>query len=158
MKTVFKAGLAAAALLAVGAVPASAQQRVQAGQLSCTVAPSVGFVIGSVRDLSCTFHPTARSKRSKTTYTGTVRRFGLDVGVTGRGALAWAVFAPTSKINPASLRGTYVGATANASIGVGLGANVLVGGSNNTIALQPLSVEGQTGLNLALGVSDLTLR
>ncbi len=157
MKALLKAGLAAAALLAVGAAPAAAQARVQAGRLVCTVAPSVSFVIGSVRTMSCTFHPAAAGAR-RATYQGTVRRFGLDLGVSQGGTLVWGVFAPTRAIETGSLRGTYVGATANATIGVGLGANVLVGGSGQTIALQPLSVEGQTGLNLGAGVSDLTLR
>lgn len=155
MKTVFKAGLAAAALLAIGAVPASAQSRVQVGTLSCTLAPNVSFIIGSVRDMSCSFSPRHGRTRS---YQGTVRRLGLDIGVSGKSVLAWAVFAPSSSVRPETLRGSYVGASANAAIGAGLGANVLVGGNNNTIALQPLSVEAQTGLNIGLTVSDLTLR
>ncbi|MFG1429490.1 DUF992 domain-containing protein [Xanthobacter sp. V2C-8] len=155
MKTVFKAGLAAAALCVLGALPASAQSRVQVGELRCTLAPNVSFILGSVRDMSCTF----QGRKGKTrTYTGTIRRLGLDVGVSGKGVLVWGVFAPSSSVRPESLRGNYVGASANAAIGAGLGANALVGGNNNTIALQPLSVEAQTGLNLALGVADLSLR
>ena len=92
------------------------------------------------------------------TYRGTIGRLGLDVGITGGGRLFWAVFAPTSHVGYGVLRGTYVGASGNASFGLGLGANVLVGGSNRTISLQPLSVEGQFGINLALGVARLTLR
>jgi hypothetical protein len=91
-------------------------------------------------------------------YTGTITRLGLDVGVTGGGRLFWGVFAPTSHIGPGALRGNFVGASGNASLGVGLGANVLVGGSHRTISLQPLSVEGQVGINLALGVAGLRLR
>ncbi len=91
-------------------------------------------------------------------YTGTITRLGLDVGITGGGRLFWAVFAPTSHIGPGALRGTYVGASGNASLGVGLGANVLVGGSHRTISLQPLSVEGHVGINLAVGVAGLNLR
>ncbi len=157
MKTVLKAGLAATALLAAFTLPASAETRVQVGRLSCTVAPSVSFVIGSVREMSCRFRPAVKGLKGAS-YQGTVRRFGLDVGVSGKGGLVWAVFAPTRHLGPRDLAGTYIGASGNATIGVGLGANVLVGGNNRTIALQPLSVEGQTGLNLALGVSDLTLR
>lgn len=157
MKTVLKAGLAAAAVLVAGAMPASAQSRVQVGTLTCNLAPNVAFVIGSVRDMSCAFRPAVRGIKPAT-YTGTIRRFGLDIGVNGRGTLVWGVFAPSAKVPRGALRGTYVGAAGSASIGVGLGANVLVGGSQNTFALQPLSLEGQTGLNLALGVSDLTLR
>ncbi len=157
MKTVLKAGLAAAAVLVAGALPASAQSRVQVGTLTCNMAPNVAFVIGSVREMTCAFRP-AVSGAKRGTYQGTVRRFGLDIGVNGRGTLVWGVFAPSARVPAGALRGTYVGATGAASIGVGLGANVLVGGSQNTFALQPLSLEGQTGLNLALGVSDLTLR
>ncbi|MFG1478169.1 DUF992 domain-containing protein [Xanthobacter sp. V4C-4] len=155
MKTIFKAGLAAAALCALSAVPASAQSRVQVGELRCNLAPNVSFILGSVRDMSCTF----TTRRGKTrAYQGTIRRLGLDIGVSGAGVLVWGVFAPSSSVNPESLRGNYVGASANAAVGAGLGANALVGGNNNTIALQPLSVEAQTGLNLALGVADLSLR
>ena len=157
MKTLFKAGFAAAALLVAGALPASAQSRVQVGTLTCNLEPNIAFIIGSVREMSCTFRPAVKGAK-RGTYHGTVRRFGLDIGVNGRGTLVWAVFAPSAKVPSGALRGNYVGAAGSASIGVGLGANVLVGGSQNTFALQPLSLEGQTGLNLALGVSDLTLR
>ncbi len=157
MKTVVKAGLAAAALLAIGAAPASAQSNVRVGTLSCNIDPSVSFIIGSVRNMSCTFRPSVRGAKPAT-YSGSVRRLGLDVGFSGKGGMVWGVFAPSAKVGQGALRGTYVGASAGATIGVGLGANVLVGGSNNTIALQPLSVEGQTGLNLALGVAGLTLQ
>lgn len=158
MKTIVKVGLAAAALIASAAAPAAADPRVQIGQLVCNVAPNVSFVIGSVRELSCAFRPVV-SGPSRASYQGTVRRFGLDLGVSRGGTLVWGVFAPSSRnFRTSSLRGTYVGASANASAVLGLGANVLVGGSQNTIALQPLSVEGQVGLNLGVGVSDLTLR
>jgi hypothetical protein len=76
----------------------------------------------------------------------------------GRGVMIWTVLAPTRNVSPSDLRGSYAGVSAGAAIGVGLGANALVGGSNSTIALQPLSVQGETGVNLALGVADLTLR
>ncbi|MDQ0504830.1 DUF992 domain-containing protein [Xanthobacter agilis] len=155
MKTVFKAGLAAAALCALSALPASAQSRVQVGELRCTLAPNVSFILGSVRDMSCTFKP----RKGKTrTYEGTIRRLGLDIGVSGQSILVWGVFAPSSSVSPETLRGSYVGASANAAVGAGLGANALVGGNNNTIALQPLSVEAQTGLNVGLTVSDMSLR
>jgi len=159
MKTVLKAGLAAAALagavLAAGTLPAAAQTRVQVGQLRCNLAPTVGFIIGSVRDATCTFTPRRGKARS---YQASITRLGLDIGVSGKGVLLWGVFAPSSQVNPETLRGNYVGASANAAVGAGLGANVLVGGNNNTIALQPLSVEAETGINLGLTVSNLSLR
>jgi hypothetical protein len=91
-------------------------------------------------------------------YTGTISRLGLDVGISGGGTLFWAVFARNSQIGRGTLRGNYVGASGNVALGLGLGANVLIGGSRRTITLQPLSVEGQFGINLALGVSSLRLR
>ena len=105
--------------------------------------------------MSCVFAPDRPGPQE--TYTGSITRFGLDVGITGGGVMAWAVFAGTSA-GPGFLAGDYVGASADASIAAGLGANVLVGGSGRTVALQPVSVSGQVGLNLALGVADLHLR
>jgi hypothetical protein len=91
-------------------------------------------------------------------YVATIRKVGLDIGITQETALAWGVFAPVDRLGPGDLSGTYVGAQGSASIGVGLGGNVLVGGSNNSIALQPLSVQGQVGLNIAAGLESLELR
>ncbi|HMM88049.1 DUF992 domain-containing protein [Bradyrhizobium sp.] len=137
--------------------PAFAQaQPVRVGGLTCDAAPRVGLLVGSRQNLRCVFRSNATGRSY--TYTGTIGRIGLDVGITGGGRLFWGVFAPTSHVGYGVLRGTYVGASGNASFGLGLGANVLVGGSNRTISLQPLSVEGQLGVNLALGVARLTLR
>lgn len=160
MKTLAKAGVAAAlavSALAAGALPAAAQTRVQVGTLVCNMKPNVAFIIGSVREASCTLKPATRST-SAGSYSATIRRFGLDIGMNGAGVMIWTVLAPTRNVAPGDLRGSYAGVSAGAAIGVGLGANALIGGSNNTIALQPLSVQGETGVNLALGVADLTLR
>ncbi len=146
--------LAAAAALAMVA-PAGAQGRTKVGVLTCNVAPGIGFVVASQRDMTCVFRPDRR--RGREAYVGRITRVGLDVGVTGRGVLAWTVFAPTRALSPYQLAGNYGGASGQATLGVGLGANVLVGGSRDTVALQPLSVQAQTGLNLALGVGNLTL-
>jgi Protein of unknown function (DUF992) len=148
------------ALLCMAAVatttPALAQvQPVRAGGLTCDAAPRVGLIVGSRQTLRCVFRSNSGRQYR---YNGTIGRLGLDIGVTGGGRLFWGVFAPTSHVGYGSLRGTYVGASGNASFGPGLGANVLIGGSNRTISLQPLSVEGQIGVNLALGVARLTLR
>ena len=70
--------------------------------------------------------------------------------------MVWAVYAPTNRQRGA-LSGTYAGAAAEASVIAGLGANALIGGSNRTIALQPFSVQGQVGLNIAAGVAGLDL-
>jgi hypothetical protein len=145
------------ACMIVLAAPAHAQaQQVRVGGLTCDAAGRVGLIVGSRQNLRCVFRSNATGRHHS--YTGTITRIGLDVGVTGGGRLFWGVFAPTSHVGYGALRGTYVGASGNASFGPGLGANVLVGGSRNTVALQPLSVEGQVGVNLALGVARLTLR
>jgi len=159
IRTVLSRGLIAA-ILAVGAgmmmaAPASAQNRVQVGVLECTGTKSVSFIVGSKRTLACVFRaPRGRSYA----YEGTIRRWGLDVGVTGRNALVWTVLAPSRGVARTDLDGTYAGVSGSVALGVGVAGNVLVGGSNRTIALQPVSVEGQTGVNLALGVGDLQLR
>ena len=139
------------------AVPAFAQaQPVRVGGLTCDTSARVGLVLGSRQSLRCVFRSNATGRQYS--YTGTMKRLGLDVGITGGGRLFWGVFAPTSHVGQGTLRGNYVGASGNASLGLGLGANVLIGGSNRTISLQPLSVEGQIGVNLAVGVARLTLR
>lgn len=147
--------LSLAAVLSVLIVPfAGAQTRVQTGVLECLSNPSVGAIVGSVRTMTCVFKPTQGFDQH---YSGTRTRIGLDVGVQAGAAIAWAVFAPTSQLGPGALAGTYAGVSADAAAGLGVGANALVGGSNSTVTLQPLSVEGQVGINVALGVSALTL-
>ena len=137
---------------------AHAQQplgRVQVGVLECRGGASVGFIVGSVTNLGCVLRVNGVPDDS---YVATIRKVGLDIGITAESALAWAVYAPVARLGPGDLSGNYGGAQGSASIGVGLGGNVLVGGSANSIALQPLSVQGQVGLNLALGVEGLELR
>jgi hypothetical protein len=144
----------AAALATVLATPAGAQRdRVQAGTLECSLSSSIGLIVGSQRNVACNFKPDGGPPEA---YTGVMTRVGLDVGVTGGGAIIWSVFTSTNRY-AGMLAGTYVGASAEASIAAGLGANVLVGGSNRSVALQPLSVQGQVGLNIAAGVSSLEL-
>ena len=146
-----------AAVLALGltASPAlAASKGVKIGMLTCNVDGGVGMIIGSSKGVDCVFEGTVgKSER----YTGSIGKLGLDIGVTGKGVMAWAVFAP-GKLKAGALAGRYMGASAEASIAVGLGANVLVGGSDKSIALQPLSIQAQTGLNLAAGVASLTLK
>lgn len=138
------------------ASPADAQSRVRAGGLSCNLSPTVGLIIGSRQQVQCTFTPSSGGPVEY--YSGHVGRLGLDLGITAGGRMIWGVFARTSKLPPRTLAGTYVGASGDASLGLGGGANVLVGGSNRTISLQPLSLQGQVGVNLALGVASMTLR
>jgi hypothetical protein len=148
----------ACALLAVLSSAATAQARppFRVGGLTCSTEPRVGLVLGSRQDMRCVF--VANATGQQYVYRGTIRRIGVDIGVTRGGTLFWAVFARNSQIGQGTLRGNYVGASGNVALGLGLGAKVLIGGSRRTITLQPLSVEGQIGLNLALGVARLTLR
>jgi Protein of unknown function (DUF992) len=134
---------------------AQAQGGVRVGALTCNVASGWGFVFGSSKTLRCTFAPAPGRAEN---YAGTINKFGVDIGYTQGGVLVWAVFAPTTNLAPGALNGNYVGATGSATVGVGAGANVLVGGSNSTISLQPLSIEGNTGLNVAAGIGSITLR
>lgn len=145
---------AALMLVAAQVSPASAQQA-QTGVLECRGGGSIGFVIGSVTELSCIYRPDYGPRQL---YTAVLRRAGVDLGGTAVSSLVWAVFAPTQQIGLGDLSGNYGGVTAGAAVGVGLGANVLYGGSNNSFALQPLSVEGQVGLNVFGGIAGLELR
>ena len=144
--------LGVAGALTYGA-PAHAQG-VTAGVLTCNVASGFGFIFGSSRSINCTYSPAGGAPQH---YVGNINQFGVDIGYTQGGVLIWTVLAPTTAPPPGALAGTFVGATASATAGVGIGANVLVGGSGNTISLQPLSIQGQTGLNVAAGVASLTL-
>jgi hypothetical protein len=87
-----------------------------------------------------------------------LRRAGIDLGGTAISGLVWGVFAPTQQIGYGDISGNYGGVTAGAAVVAGLGANVLYGGSNNSVALQPLSVEGQIGLNIFAGIAGMELR
>jgi hypothetical protein len=140
---------------AVMVQPSVAQQSAKVGTLTCDISGGVGMIVSSKKTMACTFAPSA--KGSKEVYVGSISKFGLDIGATNKGRMVWAVFAPTSR-KAGALAGTYTGASAEATVGAGVGANVLVGGSDRTISLQPVSVQGQSGLNLAVGVSGLELR
>ncbi len=145
--------IGAAAVVAAATVPADAQpQRVQVGTLACSISAGIGLLVASQRNVNCNFQPDNGPPEA---YTGTITRIGVDVGFTTGGAMVWGVFAGTNRY-AGMLTGTYAGATAEATVAAGLGANVLVGGSNS-VALQPLSVQGQVGLNVAAGVGALEL-
>ena len=145
----------AVSVLAFAAPAQAAPHGVKVGTLTCHVASGWGFVFGSSKDLRCNFRPNGHQGEH---YSGTVSKFGVDIGYTEGGELIWGVFAPTSDLRPGSLEGDYAGATASATVGVGVGANVLVGGLDKSIALQPLSVEGNTGLNVAAGIGSISLK
>ena len=138
---------------AAGGTPAHSQSGANVGTLTCNVAGGVGFVFGSSKDLSCLF---TRTDGKAERYTGSIKKFGVDIGFTKEAQIVWLVFAPGS-IAPGALSGSYGGATASGTVGVGAGANVLLGGSNKQVTLQPVSVEGSTGLNVAAGIGAVDL-
>ena len=157
MKKILIAGLATLTLATASALvqPAAADGGVNVGSLNCNVSSGIGFIFGSSRSLSCVFtRPDGTAER----YTGDINRFGVDIGFTRSAAIVWAVFAPTGNLAAGSLAGTYAGPSADATAGVGVGANVLIGGSNKTVSLQPVSIEGNTGLNVAAGIAGITLQ
>jgi hypothetical protein len=146
--------IAIAALMAPIA-SANALPPVRAGILQCQGGQNVGFVVGSVHSFECVFQSEGRRPEP---YIATVRRFGVDLGFTEQTQLAWAVNAPSRAIGRGELAGSYGGIGANASVGIGFGGNFLVGGPQNAYALQPISVQGQTGLNVAAGIADIELQ
>ena len=130
-------------------------QGVKAGALTCNVAGGFGFIFGSSRSVNCNFAPVGGGPPQH--YVGSIDKCGVDIGFTRGGVLIWTVFAPTTSPAPGALTGSFGGVTASATAVVGVGANVLVGGTGNAISLQPLSIEGNTGLNVAAGVAAMTL-
>jgi hypothetical protein len=150
---------AALAIVAAVALPApsmaQAPNRTKVGTLTCDISGGIGLIITSHKDVACMFTPSQPGPRE--VYTGSINKFGLDIGATTGGEMIWAVYAPSTR-KFGALAGHYGGASGEATVGAGVGANVLVGGSNRTVSLQPVSVQGQTGLNLALGVAELNLR
>ena len=156
MKSTAIGALAALALCAATLPASAAEATVQLGRLSCDVAGGVGLILGSQKAVSCTFH---RSNGDTDSYSGTITKIGLDIGVTDGAHIEWLVLAATdAKYTSHALAGKYIGASGEATIGVGLGANALIGGLNRSFALQPVSVQAQTGLNFAAGLSQLTLK
>lgn len=156
MRTIILAAVSTAALLIGGAASAEAPAKggVNTGTLTCTVAGGMGFVFGSTKDLSCTFtRPDGTAER----YTGTVKKYGVDIGFTKEAHIIWLVVAPGA-VAPGALAGEYVGGTASAAVGPGVGANALIGGGNKQVSLQPVSVEGIAGLNVAAGVVGIELK
>jgi Protein of unknown function (DUF992) len=151
----FAALILAFATMSIDA-PSAQAQRARTGVLNCDVSAGIGLIIGSQRSVNCLFTPDQPGYPQEGYY-GTISKLGLDIGATAGGVMVWGVYADTSR-GYGFLAGDYAGASGEATVAVGLGANVLVGGSNRTVALQPVSVGGQVGLNLALGVANLSLR
>jgi len=147
-----------AALLATGSMLAAPAQAagVKVGVLTCNVDSGWGYILGSSKDIRCNFEPTNRARGEH--YEGSISKVGVDIGYTSGGVIIWNVIAPSSDMRPGALEGGYGGVTAGATVGIGAGANVLVGGFDKSISLQPISIEGNTGLNVAAGIGALNLK
>jgi hypothetical protein len=156
MSIKFGAVSAFAATLLGLALTMPAQAYVEAGMLNCRSPGAEGYIVFSARAFNCVFTPSSGAPAQY--YQATVQRFGAQIGFTNDVVLGWAVLAGTSRVGPGALAGGYIGASGGAAVGVGVAANGLVGGLNNSFALQPLSVEGQTGLNVIATVTGLDLR
>ncbi|HZQ14781.1 MAG TPA: DUF992 domain-containing protein [Pseudolabrys sp.] len=145
----------AALALALTVTAAQAQSsRVRVGALTCNVAPGVGLIVGSQKSMSCTYQSIdGWSER----YSGQITRVGVDIGVTNAQTIGWAVWAPVNQTGRGALAGGYAGASAEVTVAAGLGANVLVGGFNNSLMLQPVSVSAQEGANVAAGIAGIRL-
>lgn len=157
--------LSTVALLASGAFGTAAfaaddetVDHTEIGALNCDVSDSTGFIFGSTRELTCTFSPIQEDLPDEV-YLGEINRWGIDVGKTQNGQMSWLVLAPTeAEYSDGALNGSYKGVSAEATLGVGLGANVMVGGGEDTLALQPVSLNTQTGVNFAIGVGEIVLQ
>ena len=148
-------GVAALSLGVAMAIPHAEAAGVKVGVLNCNVAEGYGFILGSSKNVRCTYVPNnGRAEH----YMGSISKVGVDIGYTKGGLLVWAVIAPSSDMKPGALEGGYGGVAASATVGVGVGANVLVGGFDKSVALQPISIEGNTGLNVAAGIAALDLK
>ncbi len=146
----------AAGALALTTIAASAQNNTQVGLLSCDVSKGIGLFVVEKQSLSCIFKPA--NGGASDAYTGSINQYGVALGAVKEGHLVWGVVAPTAGLDKGALAGKYDGVGANASLGVGAGTNILVGASERAISLQPVSVEGQVGINIACGVTTVTLK
>jgi hypothetical protein len=146
----------AVTIVAADTPAAQAQGYTRAGVLRCNLAPSVGLIFGSRQRMTCRFQSERSGKQE--TYSGTITRLGIDLGFTAGGVMSWAVLTQTAGSGRGALAGNFVGASGDIAFGLGVGANALIGGSKNSVVLQPVSISGQVGVNLALGVAGLRLR
>jgi hypothetical protein len=156
------AALLGAMATAAVSVPAQAQGDdrpggLRVGTLSCQEAGGWGFILGSSHPVRCQFIGNADHGRPDE-YEGSIAKFGVDIGYQASAVIVWEVLAPTDHLGRGDLGGSYAGGTGNAAVGIGAGVNALIGGFNKSFTLQPVSIEGETGLNVAAGIGELTLR
>ena len=154
LRTTCLSAFAVAMLMATA--PTGAQASVEVGGLSCRSGGGVSYVVGATMSFDCVFVPSTGGPVHR--YVGVIRRIGLDLGWTTGVSMGWTVFAPTGVIHQGDLAGNYGGVQGSATFGVGVGANALVGGANNTFALQPVSAQAQSGLSVSGGLAGLELR
>jgi hypothetical protein len=152
-KLLMFAALAGGLALASQAAADDHAAGIQVGTLSCHEASGWGFIFGSSHEVRCVFTGGDRVEH----YHGSISKFGVDIGYQRSGVILWEVFAPNNHPAPGALDGHYGGLTAGAAVVVGAGANALIGGSSRSISLQPVSIQGMTGLNVAAGIGELTL-
>ena len=157
MQRLIVAVVTGAMLAATPFAEAQEKKGVNVGMLRCNEASGVGMVFGSTKDLSCVFSSSEKGAQP-VRFTGTIKKYGVDIGFTQNAVILWAVVSTSNKFTPGDLAGSYGGVTAEAAWALGLGANVLLGGSSKGFALQPLSVQGYNGINLAAGLTEVELR
>jgi len=155
MRNLVLSSAAAAAFSLISFGAASAASHTEVGRLDCDVSGGIGVIIGGQEEATCVFAPADGA--AKVNYKAKITEFGLDIGEISKAKMTWLVFAPSFR-DKASISGTYTGVSADAALGLGVGAKVLVGGLNGTVSLQPVSVQVEEGLNIAAGISSLTLR
>jgi hypothetical protein len=153
--SILAAAVAVIATASIEATPSAAAPKITLGTLKCKGHGGVGLILGSKEQMRCVFTTAVSARRHP--YMATITKIGLDIGFTGESTLVWTVLGSTVDIAEGALEGGYGGVTAGLAIGIGANANALIGGSGKSIVLQPISVEGQTGLNLSAGVAGLTL-
>ena len=139
----------------LGHTAEAAESGVKAGVLKCQVESGWGFVFGSTRDVQCLYTPEGGARADR--YNGTIKDYGINIGYLESGVMIWIVVAPTNDVGPGALAGSYGGVSADVAVALGIGAKILVGGFEDSIALQPLSIQGNVGLNIALGIAGLEL-
>lgn len=138
---------------AAGSAVAQTPARLDAGTLVCKVSEGTGLVFGSTKQLDCLFNNAGAEER----YDGTIMKYGIDIGSTSASVIVWSVLSSTTTMARGALSGTYSGVAAEATVGLGVGANALLGGSGQSVVLQPLSGQVQQGLNIAAGIATIRL-
>lgn len=127
---------------------------IKVGTLNCHVDSGWGYILGSSKRMECRYQGVG----GPDAYVGRITKVGVDIGYTRGATLVWAVIAPAGDVGRGALAGDYVGGTASATAGIGVGANGLVGGLAHSFTLQPLSLEGNTGyIDVAAGLGVMHL-